>query len=183
MEEIVGPLGYSDLEREGLLIEGFDELSTFEEQYNYPYYQRLIENIGFVKEVDWTERKIYLPKEIDPRIHHLSEHVMQKYNLKIAKVKNTNEFLKRYGDAFFEILDKTYSDLYQTVPITDKVKKTTIKSFKLIVNVEEVAVIVDENERIVAFALGFPSLSNALSGTNGKLTPKTLLKLFYFSLS
>ena len=53
MTEIVGPLGYSDLEREGLLIEGFDQLSTFEEQYNYPYYQKLIENLGYVKEVDW----------------------------------------------------------------------------------------------------------------------------------
>ena len=177
MEEIVGPLGYSDLEREGLLIEGFDELSTFEEQYNYPYYQRLIENIGFVKEVDWTERKIYLPKEIDPRIHHLSEHVMQKYNLKIAKVKNTNEFLKRYGDAFFEILDKTYSDLYQTVPITDKVKKTTIKSFKLIVDMKYAGVIVDENDNVVCFGLCFPSIAKAVQASGGRLTIPTILKV------
>lgn len=177
MDEIVGPLGYSDLEREGLLIEGFDELSTFEEQYNYPYYQKLIENVGFVKEVDWTERKIYLPKEIDPRIHQLSEHVMRKYNLKIAKVKNTNEFLKRYGDAFFEILDTTYADLYQTVPITDRVKKNTIKSFKLIVDIKYAGVIVDENDKVVCFGLCFPSIAKAVQKSGGRLTLPTIFKV------
>jgi hypothetical protein len=71
MDEVVGPLGFSDLEREGLLIEGFDEIATFEEQYNFAYYQKLIENLGYEKEIDWVERKVYLPDEEDHRLEKL----------------------------------------------------------------------------------------------------------------
>lgn len=177
MEEIVGPLGFSDLEREGLLIEGFDELSTFEEQYNYPYYQKLIENIGYVKEIDWVERQLKAPAEVDERYQRISNLMMKKYKLHFGTAKNTKQFLKKYADGFFEILDKTYDNIYGTVPFTEKMKKNLIKSFKLIVSVENVAVILDENEKIVSFALCFPSLSKALVGTNGKLTFKTLRKL------
>ena len=97
MDTIVGPLGFSDLEREGLLIEGFDQLSTFEEQYNYEYYQKLIENYGFEKEVDWTERKLYAPKEIDPRLEKISNMMLKKYKLHFGETKNTNEFIKKYN--------------------------------------------------------------------------------------
>ena len=68
MEEFVGPLGYSDLEREGLLIEGFDQMQTYEEQFNYPYYQKLIESYGFEKDVDWLEYKLFAPAENGERI-------------------------------------------------------------------------------------------------------------------
>lgn len=177
MEEVVGPLGFSDLEREGLLIEGFDEVSTFEEQYNYSYYPKLIENLGYEKEIDWVERQLKAPKEIDPRYKRISELMMKKYKLHFGKAKNINEFLKKYGDGFFEILDITYDKIYGTVPFTEKMKKNLINSFKLIVSVNNVAVIVDENEKIVCFGLCFPSLSEALVGTSGKLTPITLVKL------
>lgn len=177
MEEVVGPLGFSDLEREGLLIEGFNEMSTFEEQYNYDYYQKLIEHNGYQKEIDWVERQLRAPKEKDERYERISQMMIKKYNLHYGEAKDVNEFLKKYASGFFDILDITYDKLYGTVPLTESMKKNLISSFKLIVKVENVEVIVDENERIVAFALGFPSLSNALSGTNGKLTPKTLLKL------
>lgn len=177
MAEVVGPLGFSDLEREGLLIEGFNEISTFEEQYNYSYYPKLIENLGYTKEVDWLERQLKAPKEIDPRYKKISQLMMKKYKLHYGTAKNINEFLKKYGDGFFEILDITYDKIYGTVPFTEKMKKNLISSFKLIVSPKNVSVIVDENERIVCFALCFPSLSEALVGTSGKLTPITLLKL------
>ncbi len=134
MTEIVGPLGFSDLEREGLLIEGFDELSTFEEQYNYDYYQKLIENLGYQKEVDWVERKLYYPDEVDERLLRISDTILKKYNLKLAKTKNTREFIKKYGDQFFEILDETYDKIYGTVPFTANMKKMMISNFKLIIS-------------------------------------------------
>lgn len=177
MEEVVGPLGFSDLEREGLLIEGFDEISTFEEQYNYPYYKKLIENNGYEKEVDWIERQLKAPKEVDPRLERISSMMMKKYNLHYGNAKNINDFIKKYADGFFDIIDQTYDKLYGTVPITEKMRKNLIKSFKLIVNKEYVDVILDENNRIVCFGLVFPSLSKALVGTKGKLTPITLIKV------
>ena len=177
MEEVVGPLGFSDLEREGLLIEGFDELSTFEEQYNYAYYQKLIENEGYIKDVDWVERKLYLPKEIDPRIKELSEKILEKYDLKIAKCKNINQFIKQYGDKFFEILDQTYDNIYGTVPFTDGMRKMMIDNFKMILDLRYVAVVVDKDDNIVCFGLCMPSLSKAVQKSKGHLTLPTIFRI------
>ena len=176
MDELVGPLGFSDLEREGLLIEGFDELSTFEEQYNYEYYPNLVEEYGFVKEVDWEERQLRLPKEMDDRLYKLADRILKKYNLHIPRVKSTKEFLKRYADQFFELLDKTYDGLYQTVPFTEGTKKLLIENFNLVINTNYVAVIVDENDKVVCFGLTIPSLAKALQKSNGHLTLPALIR-------
>ena len=177
MDTIVGPLGFSDLEREGLLIEGFDQLSTFEEQYNYDYYQTLIENYGFTKEVDWVERKLYLPEHIDPRLEKISSMMMKKYNLKFGEAKNVNDFIKKYADKFFDIIDTTYAPLYGTVPLTKATRKMMISNFKLIVDLKLVAVIVDEQDNVVCFGICFPSLSKALQPSNGHLTPLALIRV------
>ncbi len=177
MEEIVGPLGFSDLDREGLLIEGFDELSTFEEQYNYPYYQKLIESYGFIKEVDWLERKLKAPKVIDERLERVSSYMMKKCKLKFVEVKSTRQFLKQYSDALFEIIDTTYDNLYQTVPFTDAMKKMMIDNFKLIINIKYVATIVDENNRVVCFGICFPSIAKALQKSGGRLTIPAIFRL------
>ncbi|MBE5742686.1 MAG: GNAT family N-acetyltransferase [Clostridiales bacterium] len=177
MDTVVGPLGFSDLEREGLLVEGFDQLSTFEEQYNYDYYQKLIENRGYQKEVDWTERKLYAPKNFDERIARISSRMMEKYELKFGEAKNTADFIKKYGDKLFDVLDKTYVDIYQSVPFTEKMKKSLISGFKLIVNVENVAVILDKNDNVVCFGVCFPSIAKAVQKSGGKLTPLAILRL------
>ena len=90
MDTVCGPLGFSDLEREGLLIEGFDQLSTFEEQYNYEYYPKLIENCGYKKEVDWVERKIFHVKEVDEKLVKVSQMMLKKYDLHFGKAKNVD---------------------------------------------------------------------------------------------
>lgn len=179
MDEVVGPLGFSDLEREGLLIEGFDQLSTFEEQYNYPYYQQLIENCGYGKEVDWREYRLSAPANVDDRLQRMSDLILRRYKLHVGTAKNTREFLKRYGDAFFEILDTTYVDIYGTVPFTDGMKKMMIDNFRLIVDVRYVAVILDENERVVCFGICFPSLARAIQKSGGRLTPGALIRLLH----
>ena len=176
MDELVGPLGFSDLEREGLLIEGFDELATFEEQYNYDYYPKLVEDFGFEKEVDWEERQLRLPKEFDERLYSLADKILRKYKLHIPKIKSTKEFLKRYADQFFELLDQTYDGLYQTVPFTENTKKLLLENFNLVINTNYVAVIVDENDKVVCFGLTIPSLAKALQKSKGHLTIPALLR-------
>lgn len=177
-DEVVGPLGFSDLEREGLLIEGFDQLSTFEEQYNYPYYQKLIENCGYNKDVDWVERKVRVPEGgIDERIPRVSYELMDKYNLKFVKVGSTSELLKKYVDQIFALWDEAYDNIYGTVPFTDKVKKSMLAQFKLVIDNRFITLIVDENDRIVAFGVVFPSMSNAVQKSGGKLTPACLSRL------
>ena len=176
MNEIVGPLGYSDLDREGLLIEGFEELSTFEEQYNYPYYASLLENYGYQKEVDWVESKLYLPEQIDERIERVSKRMMEKYGLRLGKAKNAREFVKKWGDGFFEVLDETYEAIYQSVPFTPKMKKNLINNFKLILNVNYATVILDKDDKIVGFGLALPSIGAALQKSGGRLTPCAIVK-------
>ena len=177
MEEVVGPLGYSDLEREGLLIEGFDQLSTFEEQYNYDYYPTLLENCGYQKEIDWVESKLYYPKNRDERIKRVSERMMQKYGLRFGEAKNASDFVKRYGEEFFEVLDTTYVHIYQSVPFTEKMKKSLISNFKLVINVKFARVILDKNDKIVGFGLIFPSFGKALQKSGGRLTLPAIFKV------
>lgn len=177
MDTIVGPLGFSDLEREGLLIEGFDQLSTFEEQYNYDYYQDLISNYGFEKDVDWFERKLYYPKQVDDRLKKLSSLMMKRYNLKFGEAKNTREFIRKYADKFFDIIDKTYVDIYGSVPFTEGMRKMMIDNFKLIVKVKYVAVIVDENDNVVCFGICFPSIAKAIQKSRGHLSPAGIIRV------
>lgn len=177
MDTICGPLGYSDLEREGLLIEGFNELSTFEEQYNYPYYQSIIEKQGFVKEVDWLESKIYAPDVYDEKLKRVSTQMLERYNLKFAEFKTTKELLDKYSKPLFKLLDDTYDKLYGTVPFTDKMIKQTLKTFKLVIKPQYVGVIVDENDNPVCFALCFPSLAKAVQKSKGKLTIPCLFRI------
>ena len=177
MDTICGPLGFSDLEREGLLIEGFDELSTFEEQYNADYYQTLIENLGYEKEVDWTESRIYPPEEDNGHLKKLSDRLMQRYHLRFGPAKNVNDFLDKYADGLFELLDKSYDQLYGTVPFTAGMKKLMIDNFKLIIDLDHVAAILDENDRVVCLGVCFPSIAKAVQKSNGHLTPACIVRV------
>ena len=177
MDIVCGPLGFSDLEREGLLIEGFDELATFEEQYNYDYYGRLIEGCGYGKEVDWEERKIYLPDEDDGTLEKMSDFIMKRYKLHVGEAKNKKDFIRRYGKPFFELIDKGYKDIYGTVPFTDGMRKMLIDNFMLIIELKYVGVVLDENDNLVMLGILFPSLSKAVQPSGGKLTPAALVRV------
>ncbi len=178
MNAVCGPLGFSDLEREGLLIEGFEELSTFEEQYNAAYYGKLIEASGYRKEVDWVESKIYAPDQATAdKLKHLSEMLLKKFHLRIAEAKNVNDFLDRYKDGFFDLLDVAYEDIYGTVPFTDGMKKTMIDNFRLIIDLDHVVCLLDEHDKVVCLGLCFPSIARAVQPSNGHLTPAALVRL------
>ncbi|MDO4565178.1 MAG: hypothetical protein Q4C04_06150 [Clostridia bacterium] len=177
MNAVHGPLGFSDLEREGLLIEGFSELSTFEEQYSYDYYPALIEGRGYCKEVDWVERKVFKPDKPDPRFKELSNYLLKRHKLHFGEAKNTREFIELYGDKIFELLDISYKDIYGTVPFTDGMKRMLIGNFKLMINLKQVAVILDENERAVCFGVCFPSIARAVQPSGGRLTPLALIRI------
>lgn len=178
MTEIVGPLGYSDMEREGLLVEGFDQLATFEENYNFDYYQTLIENYGYQKDVDWTGNKLYLPKGgADPKIKEISDRMMQKYNLHFCTETNTNKFLKKYVNKIFPIWEDTYSKIYGTVPFSRRVMDGVLDQFKLMVRCKYVPLILDENDNVIAFGVCFPSIAKAVQKSGGRLTIPCLFRL------
>jgi len=176
MDTVCGPLGFSDLEREGLLIDGFDELATFEEQYNYSYYGSLIEKCGYKKEVDWFESKIYPPDDIKA-LEKLRDFVMQRYELHFGKAKNMREFIDKYCTDFFRLIDEGYADIYGTVPFSDSMKREIIANFKLVCDVNHIAVVLDKDEKAVCMGFCIPSIARAVQKSGGHLTPSTLIKI------
>ena len=178
LEEVIGPMGYNDLEREGLLIEGFDYLSTYEEQYNYPYYQKLIENHGYIKDVDWVEYRIF-PKFKDRELlRKMGERARTRMNLHFGDNSlSKSAYIKKYADGIFNCIDICYSILYGTVPMTEEIKKNTIEQFKLVLNPKFILTILNEKEEVIAFGLAIPGIGKALQKSGGRLTPSTIIKL------
>ncbi len=178
MEEMVGPLGYSDLEREGLLIEGFEYLSTFEEQYNYEYYADLVESYGFTKDVDWLESRLFAKEQQDERLKMLTERAMKRHNLHLAgENMSKRKFVKTYAKGIFACIDECYKDLYGTVPFTPEMMKQVVNQFILLLNKKYMMAVCDENEQVVAFGFCIPGIGKALQKSGGRLTPCALVKL------
>ena len=180
MDEVFGPMGFSDMEKEGLLVEGFDEPTTFSENYNYDYYQTLLEECGYTKDVDWLSHQIRNNPDFDlEKAKKFVNRAMEKYNLRYYEFKNVNELLDRYGRDFFEIVDETYGDLYQVAPFTDAQINDMIKSFRLILKKNCISLVIDENDNLVAFSLMFPFVADILNKSGGHLYPWTLVKLIH----
>ena len=179
MEKFCGPLGYSDLEREGLLIDGFDELATFEEQYNRPYYQKLVEGYGFDKEVDWVEYQLRAPKETNPMISKVAQRSLEMNRLHVVDSSRMSkkEFINKVKDGVFYCIDECYAKLYGTVPFTEEMKKQLIDQFMLIINKKYLVIVCDESERVVSVGLCFPAIGQALRKSGGRLTPFALVRL------
>lgn len=178
MDEVVGPLGYSDLEREGLLIEGFDQLSTFEEQYNYEYYAGLIETCGYEKDVDWVEFRLFSTSLLDERLNKLADRALARHNLHVGGEKlGKNAYIKKYAKGIFECIDECYKELYGVVPFTDEMRDSLVEQFRLVLNKEYIKVICDENEKVVAFGFCLPGIGKAVQKSGGRLTPACLFRL------
>ena len=131
LDTVCGPLGYSDLEREGLLIEGFDKLSTFEEQYNFEYYSSLIEACGYEKEIDWLEFMLRAPKNKNIMLERVAERALELSKLHVvdSNTMSKKEYIDRYKDGVFECIDLCYRHLYGTVPFTEEMKKQNTEVF------------------------------------------------------
>lgn len=178
MTELCGPLGYSDLDREGLLVEGFDEDSTFEEQYNFEYYARLLEGFGLRKDADWLEFELSMPEKRNEMLERVAKRSLELNKLHLADTKMPKrEYINKYRDGFFDCLEEAYRHLYGTVPISKEAQDELISQFMLILNNEYLIFICDKNERVVGFGLCFPGIGSALKKSGGRLTPSALCKL------
>ena len=178
MDTIHGPIGYSDLEKEGLLIEGFDVPGNFETTYNMPYYQALIEGLGYKKEVDYTGSFLYGPEseETLEEMEQLVQFIFKRYKLHFGESKNGRDFLNKYAGGIFELLDKSYEGLYGTVPFTEGMRQLMIDNFGLVISPKYAAMILDQDEKPVCFGLAIPSLTRAFRGTRGHITPGVALR-------
>lgn len=171
MKKIIGPLGFTDLDHEGMLISGFEELSTMATIYNYPYYAEHMEKHGYKKESDWIEFLMEVPDEIPEKYNRIAEIVKKKYKLRVLKYTNRKRIKKEYGHALFHLINDAYKDLYQYSMLTERQIDYYINVYLNLLNLDLVTLIVDEEGKLVGVGISMPSMSRALQKSKGKFLP------------
>lgn len=171
MEAIQGPMGFTDLDHEGMLIEGFDQLGTMATIYNYPYYPRHMKRLGYEKDQDWHEFKIYIPDSIPEKHLRIGEIVKKKYGLKTMKFSRSKDIMP-YAQKVFETLNAAYTPLYGFAKLTQKQIDYYIKMYIPMLRLDLVTLIVrEEDDAVVGFGISLPSLSRALQKAKGSMLP------------
>jgi len=170
MVSVQGPLGFTDFDLEGMLIEGFDELGTQAVIYNYPYYSAHLEKHGYKKDVDWVQYEITIPKSVPEKIKRVAAIVEKKYKVRPLKVKKRKEILP-YAGKMFQLINESFKELYGFVPLTEKQIVYYTKMYFSIIDPRFVCFVLDENDDLIGFGLSVASLSKALIKAKGKLFP------------
>jgi GNAT superfamily N-acetyltransferase len=172
MDTIQGPLGFTDMDAEGMLVEGFDRLSTMATIYNYPYYPQHMERMGFEKDADWVEFNIYVPETVPEKMQRISDLISRKYHLHIKKLKNMKEVRAGgYGEKIFQLINESYAPLYGFSRMTEAQIKQYIEMYLPILDLRMVTLVEDEQNELVAVGISMASLSRALQKAKGKMFP------------
>ena len=175
MKEVVGPLGFSDMDPEGMLTWGFDKLGTMATIYNYPYYPQHIEKMGgWVKDNDYVEFYMEVPDKVPEKYARIAELVESRYNLHVKKLTRREVIKENYGRKLFDIINRTYGDLYGFVTLTDRQVEQYVNMYFPLADLNLITVIVDgnKNDEVVGMGITIPSLSHALQKCRrGRLLP------------
>ena len=188
-DKLTGPLGFTDMDPEGMLTDGYDQLSTMSTTYNYPYYPQHMERLGYTKEVDWVERKILTPKTDRPahmdKYFRVAEMSAKRYGLRIRKFKNAREIREgKWAQKLFDVVNKAYAPLYGYSEMTPRQIDQYVREYMPFLDMRLVTAVEEEaTGRVVAMGVGMPSLSRALQKAKSKLFPFGwwhLAKALYF---
>ena len=176
MTGIHGPLGFCDMDNEGMLIKGFDEIQMLATNFNYPYYPLHMEKHGFGKVADWVQWEFEVSQEIPDKVERLSQLVQEKYHLHILKAKKAKDLLP-YAKKMFTLQNEAFADLYGFIPLTDKQMDLYTKQYFDFIRPEYVSFVLDEKDDIIGFGVSMPSLTKALQKCNGSLFPLGFIHL------
>jgi GNAT superfamily N-acetyltransferase len=171
MTQIAGPLGFTDFDPEGMLVEGFDRLGTMSMIYNHEYYHRHLEKLGYVKETDWIEFRINIPEILPERFVKMAELVQERYKLRVVKKTRRQINKERYGHKLFRLINETYCNLYGFSLLSDKQIDQYVDQYLGFIDLKMVTFIEDENGELIAAGITMPSLSKALQKCGGNLFP------------
>ena len=170
MDAIYGPYGFTSFDKHGLLIKGFEELTTNISVYNFPYYQDVIEQFGYKEKMDWVEFRITVPDQIPEKIERIAQIALQRNQLHVPEVKKAKGMME-YKDEFFQLLNEAYADLSGSVPLTPKQASLFSNAFFKYLNPDYVTLVLTKDNQLAAFGITVPSLSRALQKARGKLLP------------
>lgn len=171
MTDIAGPLGFTDFDPEGMLVEGFERVATMIGIYNYPYYPQILEKLGYTKETDWMEYRITIPDELPERYYKYADIVIAKNKLNVRKVTRQMVNKENYGRKFFKLINETYYKLYGFSLLSDKQIDAYTKLYLGLLDTRMVSFIENENGELVAAGVTMPDLTAALQKCGGKLFP------------
>ncbi len=170
LEYVEGPVGFSNMDKAGMLLEGFDELSTMITWYNFSYYKKHMEQLGYAKSADWVEFKFVPPNPIPEKFNKFADLISKRYKLRTLEFKSIKD-VEPYVNDMFELLNQTYSKLVTYVPIQQYQIDLYKEKYLPFINPDYLECVVDENDQLVAFAITMPSFSRALQKAKGKLFP------------
>lgn len=171
MDDIIGPMGFSDMDHEGMLVEGFDEMGTMATIYNYPYYPAHMERMGYRKDTDWIEFRITIPERLPEKMERIAEIVLNKYDLRIKKFTSAKKIKEQYGEALFKLINEAYAELYGYSPLTDKQISYYIDMYLGFLKLDYVSIVVDRDDNLIGVGISMPSMTKALQKSQGKLFP------------
>ena len=172
MEHLTGPLSFTDMDPEGMLIEGLDRVGTSGGIYNHPYYPKHMDRLGFVKDADWIEMLITIPEEIPEKMVRISDLVAQRYNLTTIKYTSRKKLVADYGDAIFKLINVAYDDIFGYSPLSDKQINHYIKMYLPFLPLNDLAMAIEKDTReLIAVGISIPSMARALIKGRGRLFP------------
>jgi len=170
MEGTHGPLGFTDMDYEGLLVEGFDKLPTIANIYNYPYYMDHFEKYGYTKAEDWIQHIFNASQPVPEKVQRINNLIMQKYNLRVLQFASVREILPRVKEVF-EVLNASFVNLYGFVALTEREIDYYVKEYFSFIKPEFVCFVADNTDRIIGFGISMPTLSKAFQKAKGRLFP------------
>lgn len=174
--KVMGPIGFTDMDHEGMLVDGYDEFNMSITFYNHPYYLEHMEKLGLVKDVDWVEYQLKVPSEVNEKLEKMSEYLQKRYGYKLVTYSDRKTLS---NDAFeaFKVIDEAFSKLYGTVPLTDAVINKAVGDYIPLVHLDYICSVRDDEGDIAGFAVLVPSIAKALKKSNGRMLPFGLFRM------
>ena len=170
MERIIGPMGFTTFERQGILIKGFDEMPTFAGIYNYDYYPARLEASGYEKEIDYVEYEVKVPDSIPEKAVKIRDMIVQRYNLRSLKADTTREMLP-YADPVFRVINAAYKPLYGFTSLTERQIEYFVKRYFSFIKPDYTTAVLDQHGQVLGFQVSMPSMSRAFRRARGRLFP------------
>ena len=168
-EKIKGPLGFTDMDREGLLVEGFENESPFTVIYNYPYYPEYLERLGFTKDVDWTQRVLNVPEE-KPAMFNFADRISERYGIRIYRANSIKQMARR-GREMFHVLNEAFAGLYEYTQLSQDQIDGYVKQYAPVLDKDLVAFVVNEKDELIGFTVTMPHISAAVRKARGRIFP------------
>ena len=183
MTQVSGPLGFTDFDNEGCVVEGFDDISSFALKYNYPYYKDHFEALGLTKINDWLEYRIFTPSQVPEKVVKAAKLVQERYNLHIRKVTKKDIRKENYGQKIFDLINRTYCELFDFTVLPPEVVDSYVNTYLGLLDLKFVTLVEDADGNLIACSITMPSIAKAVQKGRGYLFPLGwwhLLKSMYW---